>query len=119
MTNCRYYHGQAPVENDHMPRNEGTRGRGIKNILGSLELNVRTLARVHEQVLVVGGLLEDVGAQRVAHLPVVEVVEVPAQPPRARRRLAVGARPRDRVPDVGRRDQGGEDVECGLSPSHS
>lgn len=72
------------------------------------------LARVQEQVLIVGGLLEDVGAQGVARLPVVEVVEV-LEPLGHGRGFAVGARPRDRVPDVGGRDEGGEDVERGLS----
>jgi hypothetical protein len=47
-------------------------------------------AGVHEQVLVVGGLLDQVGAQRVADLPVVEVVEL-RQPLAEARCLAVGA----------------------------
>lgn len=71
-----------------------------ENVLGRLELDVRVLPGVEEQVLVVGGLLDDVGAQSVAHLPVVEVVEG-LQPLRDAGGLAVGARSRDRVPDVG------------------
>lgn len=75
------------------------RTKGEQDVLGSLELDVHVLAGVHEQVLVVGGLLDDVGAQGVARLPVVEVVEA-LQPLGEAGRLAVGAGPRDRVPDV-------------------
>lgn len=50
------------------------------------------LPGIVEQMPVVGGLLDGGGAQRVAHLPVVEVVEAP-QPLGAARLLAVGAGP--------------------------
>lgn len=73
------------------------------------------LARVHEQVLVVGGLLDHIHAQGVAQLPVVEVVEA-TQPRGDAGLLAVGAGPRDGVGDVAGGDGGGEDVEgclCG------
>lgn len=99
------------------------RGHGLgwrirENVLGSLEIDVRVPAGVEEQMLVVGGLLEDVGAQRVAGLPVVEVIELrhPLAQPGG---LAVGAGARDLVADDGGRQGGGEDVEGGLSVSAS
>ena len=66
-----------------------------------------------EQMLVVGGLVEDVSAQGVALFPVVEVVEA-LQPLGEAGGLAVGAGPRDRVRDVAGGDGGGEDVEGSL-----
>lgn len=87
-----------------------------RNVLGSLEVDVHVLAGVEEQMLVVGGLLDHVGAQRVARLPVVEVIELP-QPRAKSGGLAVGAGARDLVADDGGRHGGHEDVEGGLSVS--
>lgn len=89
-----------------------------RDVLGSLEIDVHVLAGVEKEMLVVGGLLEHVGAQRVARLPVVEVIEL-LQPLAKPGGLAVGAGTRDLVAGDRGRYGGYEDVEGGLSVSSS
>jgi hypothetical protein len=80
------------------------------DVLGCLELDVRALAGVKEQVLVVRGLLDHVRAYRVARLPVVEVVEL-RQPLADAGGLAIGARAGDLVGEERDRYGAREDVE--------
>jgi len=80
------------------------------DVLGRLELDVRAPAGVKEQVLVVGRLLDQVRAYRVAHLPVIEVVELP-QPLAEAGGFAVGARAGDLVGEERGRYNAYENVE--------
>lgn len=84
-------------------------------LLRRLEFNMGALRpRVKKEVLVMGSLLEGVGAECVAdHIVLVEGLEL-VQILGDGRRLAVSARPRDGVEDGGRGQEAGEDVESGL-----
>ncbi len=55
---------------------DGGRGGSRVGVLRSLELDMRALGGVEEQVLVVSSLLEQLCTQRVARLPIIEVVEL-------------------------------------------
>lgn len=68
------------------------------DILGRLELDMGVPAGVEEQMLVVGGLLYQLGAYGVARLPVIEVIEL-LQPLAEAGGLAIVAGARDLVGD--------------------